>query len=154
MSAIKQQEEEYSLLEATVASAPSEAPQTLLRLTNTLAGLRSQLRATVTAYRKNVATQQERRDSFYRNLQVEALQNEIKRVREAPFIKFMKEVVPALIQLTPDSERQSSLHLRYCLAYPAVESLCCRHVHCFRCKTQGTHPGEAQISDRPRTLTH
>lgn len=53
----------------------------------------------------------------------------------------LKHIMEPLLDLVPDMERRASLHLRYVVTYPTVNSLCCHRKHCFNCKVQGDHPG-------------
>jgi hypothetical protein len=52
-----------------------------------------------------------------------------------------ENLVMHLIRAVLDTERRATLMLRLCNMFPFVKSLCCAKYHCFRCKTNGKHPG-------------
>ena len=61
------------------------------------------------------------------------LEGRIRRAKvNAANSEFLSGMLPVLLPLLPDVERRASLHLRFCLEFPSVASLCCQHRHCFK----------------------
>lgn len=55
----------------------------------------------------------------------------------------VSNAVADVLELIPDIERRSSLHLRCCIKFPTVKTLCCQYQHCFRCKIKIGHTGKS-----------
>jgi hypothetical protein len=49
----------------------------------------------------------------------------------------------SILSLIQSPERRCSLQLRYIRDYPTVYTRCCDFLHCFRCKSKGSHIGKS-----------
>lgn len=130
---IQQGEEKLGTITDDIAS---------MRLANQIAGLKDEMRSLLTKVRKSQLNQEIEKGAFVHQLGLAKMQKEIDSTRSESTEAFLKEIMPELLEVTPDQERRSSLHLRYCILYPFVSSLCCKAAHCFKCKTKGVHEGK------------
>jgi hypothetical protein len=113
-----------------------------MRLSNQLAGMKGEMHTMLTTTRKVQSSQEQDRGAFLFKLGIIKIKEEIAQTTAAPAGDLFKDLMPELLEVTPDQERRSSLHLRYCLMFPFVTSLCCKFTHCFKCKTKGVHEGK------------
>jgi len=137
---LKQLEKEIEETDAKIAASKDDLVS--MRLSNQLAGMRGEMHALLTSTRKVQSLQDQDRGAFLHKLGIGNIKILMEQTRATPVEAFLKELMPELLEVTPDQERRSSLHLRYCLMFPFVTSLCCKSTHCFKCKTKGVHEGK------------
>jgi len=77
---------------------------------------------------------------YMRKEGIEALRVEVSVAREKTAANILP-LIPSVLGVISDVQRRAFLQLRFVLLFPAVSTLCCNRMHCFKCHTVQHPPG-------------